>query len=81
MKEHTENCVDGRGREFVMDILAQLDEIIAGVERILADWKMTVSIKEEDLDLLAQSVNQERLGNHPIRLSESAIRNIYADMH
>ena len=81
MKYHTEDCVDSRGRKYVEDIFAQLEDVMIQAENIWKDWKLPVNINEKDLDILSQSVNQDRLGNHPIYLSEITLRNIYANMH
>lgn len=35
---------------------------------------------EENIDILTGSVNAERLKNHPVRLSEAVIRQLYTQM-
>lgn len=63
------NCGSPRAAvSFLRELLAELDLFVP-------------EISEEDLQLLADSVNTERLRNNPIALDRDAIYNIYARMN
>lgn len=44
------------------------------------DMQADMNIKEEDLEILTQSVNTDRLKNHPVLFTKEAIREMYADI-
>lgn len=60
---------------------ASVDNAIDKFENMLKSMEMTVpEVDEEGLEMLASSVNADRLANNPVKLDGFAIREIYADV-
>ena len=85
---HLENCVDPRGKKWLMSMLLELAEIFGadtakdGADRfkqfVLSLGLETPTFKtEQEFDILKKSVNIVRLKNHPIALSEEEIDHLY----
>ncbi len=93
MAEHInekELCADERGQGYLQDTLAELACIMGGnkaaegakiFHRLLESLELEkCEYSEENIDILTGSVNAERLKNHPVRLSEAVIRQLYTQM-
>ncbi len=88
MEVNMHECVDPRGKDYVNDMLKEINNIL-GTNTVsetvdkLKDFikEFNFSIKDKakmkDLDILFLSVNNERLKNNPVFLSEEAIKSIY----
>ena len=89
MLGNMDKCMDVRGQEYLTDIFNQIaqamgydnpEQAINAFRRMMADMDLknpeTVS-RDEDIQLLATSVNPVRLKNNPVFLSEDAIRRLY----
>ena len=87
MLNHTSQCIDRRGAEYVLGIFNDISQVFGELyiqsaidrfESILAELEMPVPAgKEGDLDILAASVNPVRLVNNPIKLNESDLSELY----
>lgn len=93
MVEHineAELCADERGQGYLQGTLTELAHIMGGnkatdgaeaFHRLFEGLKLQkCEYSDEKLDILTDSVNQERLKNHPVRLCEAIIRQLYTRM-
>lgn len=82
MLEHTKDCIDGRGTAYLDTILSQIAEMIdlpyfkAMIGKLAMSYP-TAEDKEDDLNVLAASVNPVRLKNNPVALSAEVLREMY----
>lgn len=87
MVEHTDMCVDPRGKEYLKDTL---DEIAGAMgftrgkeaARYFKEFVEKLELKKpqpdnSDYEVLKDSVNPVRLKNHPIKLTDEAISELY----
>ena len=91
MKEHTEDCIDTRGEEFLMQRLAELDKLViygdkCGAEALTElvnslNLPKPTHFTEKYTDILADAVNPERLSNNPVRLGKETIKDLYSDIN
>ena len=58
------------------------DEAILFLEELLQKLNIAPpkNIKDEDLDILTNSVNSQRLNNHPVRLDRATIKDLYKEI-
>ena len=88
MIDNPDLCIDSRGKEYlaiVFDELARAlgtqgpEEAIFWFESLLKTLEMKVptDFDEKKLDLLAKSVNLQRLQNSPVKLDALALRRLY----
>lgn len=83
--EHMENnyddCIDKRGKEYLIKTLKELRTMIGGYQKLkeILDFLELEKpiVSEENLDILADSVNPVRLKNNPTQLSRENIKEIY----
>lgn len=90
MVKNRELCMDERGWEYLehtMENIADslgfgnvLNAIEGFSELLLRLGLKTPNIKEPDIQILANSVNGTRLGNHPVHLSHEALYQIYSEI-
>ena len=93
MQEHAAACIDSRGRAYLQETLHALanclrQETPADAIRFLRELRsragldtgLAGAVGEEQLELLVNSVNPERLGNFPIALSRDALYGIYRNI-
>ncbi len=91
MVEHTDHCTDVRGEEYLKSTFDEIakamgctsvDEAIQKfvdmVDELGLDF--TKNVKEEDYDLLKNSVNPVRLKNNPVALTVDDIEKIYREI-
>jgi len=82
MKEMPVNCCDNRGLDYLMSVLADIDELLDYDDFVMMTETMGIEkpiskTKCEDLQILCQSVNPERLKNNPVRLTEKVLQDMY----
>ncbi len=88
MLAHTADCMDSRGEVYLLEMFEELsqiwgvDKVGAGPEsfgRLLAELGMDMPAGRADVgyDVLAASVNVERLSNNPVSLDSKAISLLY----
>lgn len=89
MMEHSDKCIDPRGKEhlaFIFELLGrimQCDSAYKGLmmfRAILFSLDMSQPVSKDrdaELDILTTSVNPVRLKNNPVLLDENTIRTIY----
>lgn len=79
-------CIDKRGEDYLRQILGDiafimncsLNELGDTFERIVQQLDLEVpKATKEDYEILVKSVNQDRLKNHPIKLSKESIDYLY----
>lgn len=89
MVSNMDKCIDSRGQEYLAGIFNYIAkamgcqttmEAIDKFYQMIDEMEMKNPVaenREEELDILATSVNPVRLKNNPIQLSELAICNLY----
>lgn len=87
MAENTEKCIDPRGRGYFVSMLGDLAKLMGCSSPEGAADKFSTLLEElgmerpeasaADLDLLASSVNAERLQNHPAALDRDTLLSLY----
>lgn len=87
MYEHTELCIDSRGKEYLEQVLVELsdamgcgsiEEGVIFLEHMIDSMELMVpTASEAEYELLCTSVNPERLRNHPIALDKHTIDILY----
>ena len=88
---HTEDCVDPRGKDFLLKVFEELGEAFGGktpedglqiFEEFFAGtglWDQQL-VSEEQLNILVNSVNPDRLKNNPVALNAESIRMLYKEI-
>lgn len=92
MLSHSLDCIDSRGRDYLVLIFDKISRAI-GFEHaskailhfksMMKEMKLENPVsdkKEEDLKLLASSVNPVRLKNNPVRIDENAALDLYSEI-
>ena len=86
---HMDKCIDNRGQEYLSGIFGKISramgcenpvQAIAEFRQMMVDMELKSPIagnKEEELEVLATSVNPVRLKNNPVILDASAINGLY----
>ena len=89
MTAHPEHCIDPRGIEYLADIFNQISyslgtsgpkESITLVRYMMKEMNMANPLavnREQDLELLTESVNPVRLKNNPVELTRDALFDLY----
>ena len=92
MLQNPDLCIDKRGKDYLIGVfhqIAQSMDVTTPLDAILCFRKMMKEMnlanpvstnKEQEVDILSNSVNPVRLKNNPVRLDESSIRNLYFDI-
>ena len=84
MNNHIDACCNKRGQEYLSTTLEELSNIISLDEfnKIIKNFDLQApKIKDKaQLDLFVNSVNVERLGNFPVKLTEQSISKIYSSL-
>ena len=90
MLEHPEECIDKRGTEYLIGVFDEIassmgvetpKEAIALFREMMKEMELGNPVsenQEEDLEVLASSVNPVRLKNNPVELSNNTIRSLYS---
>ncbi|MBR1628481.1 MAG: phosphonoacetaldehyde reductase [Lachnospiraceae bacterium] len=90
MIEHIDQCLDQRGKEYLMGVFDNLGAVF-GAENSMAGAQMfsdflhslrldLLPVQEKDIGFLVKSVNPIRLSNHPIQLKSADIEDLYCKM-
>lgn len=86
------DCIDNRGREYLVLIFDKIakamgfehaSEAILHFKSMMREMELENPVsdkKEEDLKLLASSVNPVRLKNNPVRIDENAALDLYSEI-
>ncbi len=86
---HMEECIDGRGQEYLANIFEQISKAmgcespklaIAVFRQMMKEMEMAnpvAGIRNEEIDILSHSVNPVRLKNNPVGLDVATIRMLY----
>ena len=78
------NCNDTRWTNFVKNKFQKLREMFWSdnhIKELIRNlWLYNININYNDLDILTQSVNIQRLKNNPMKLSENDIKSIYKEL-
>lgn len=82
MLEHMNDCIDGRGMEYLKNILGEITRMINPSYFRIMMSKMEISYpiavnRNSELEILAQSVNPLRLKNNPVELNTDILREMY----
>ncbi|MBR1421255.1 MAG: phosphonoacetaldehyde reductase [Selenomonadaceae bacterium] len=82
MKDHLKLCIDPRGEKYLEKIFEKLEPTMNQFTKILDEWKirLTRKLSEDQIEILASSVNPIRIKNHPIRLEHETLKNLYREM-
>lgn len=91
MVERVGRCIDSRGSQYLSFIFHELDNIMGDGKEVFAveifadmisNYQMDFSgsTDTEKLDILCESVNEERLKNNPVCLSKDDIRLLYGQI-
>lgn len=88
MRDNIDRCIDKRGKEFLirrLDILGNLfgcdkfSEFVGIYDSFIKDLGINIQKPtDEEYRILADSVNVQRLGNHPIEITKEDILDIYS---
>lgn len=91
MLNNLDQCVDCRGKQYVVEMFHALDKIF-DIDSSLKSAEVFINLLEEiglylpcvksqeDIILLTRSVNQERLKNNPIFLKSQTIKSLYEEI-
>ena len=87
MVEHIGDCIDPRGQQYLKETLLEIaiamecnsaEEAVDKLEAIFAELKLEVPVATaEQFEILKTSVNPVRLKNHPVKLTEETINELY----
>jgi len=82
MLDHTDDCIDGRGAEYLKHTLSDISEIasLEWFKQLMTDLEMEYPAsenKEADVNLLTESVNPVRLKNNPVALESNVLHEMY----
>ncbi len=88
MQEHLNNCRDERGAAHLSDTLSKLSHCLRKRDpaeaidflkelRIQLVFSIPHDITDEQIEIMANSVNEQRLENFPVALSREQIKEIY----
>ncbi len=89
MNNHTSDCIDSRGPDYLKGIFSDISEAlccsnrveaVVGFRKFLLELEMeypTASDREAELKLLTESVNPIRLKNNPVALDSMTVRSLY----
>ena len=84
MLNHMEKCIDKRGIEYLkkrFDMIIDLFENENYFKELLKSLNLyNIDINYNDIDLLVNSVNIERLSNNPIKLEKEDIKTLYLSL-
>ena len=79
---HTDACIDPRGRAHLERVLEAIEEVLSldGYRAMLSELDLkcpAAQDKDAELDMLARSVNPERLKNNPVALTGNTLYAMY----
>ena len=89
MNTHPERCIDRRGQQYLLQIFYSIasslgfnspTEAVSWFRGLMAELDIerpTAISREEELDILSESVNPVRLKNNPVELDRNVLRSLY----
>ncbi len=87
MINNIDKCIDPRGSDYIVNIMNDLSQIfecpnsneaINKLKNIIVKLNLDIpAITEDELSILTNSVNEQRLNNNPIKLDKENISKIY----
>lgn len=86
MISHLEDCVDGRGREYLEQVFGEIAEVmgcntvyeaVGKFQGLVEKMELPHIIEPSDIPELSSSVHLERLKNNPVHLERDAMMKIY----
>lgn len=89
MNAHPEQCIDGRGEDYLKDTFLDIahamgretiSDAISFFRQMLREMQIaqpTSNDREKELEILSSSVNPIRLKNNPVELNGETIRHLY----
>lgn len=82
LKNHMDRCIDTRGEDYLRKTLDGIQELIDPeyYNNLLDELAMEYPVsgnKPKEAELLAKSVNTDRLKNYPVSLTENDLRDMY----
>jgi len=87
MINNIDKCIDGRGKEYLLNVFKDLDMLFGAGENEAAPKKfkrifervglIRPSYLEENIEVMVNSVNKDRLKNNPVELDQQTIRMLY----
>lgn len=89
--EDPDMCLDSRGCDYLKETMRELSRTMGGknIEEapvifhqllVRLDMDTALTFSEKELKILTESVNTERLRNHPVKLENETIRGLYLQM-
>lgn len=80
--EHSDECIDVRGDQYLKETLREINHLIDPnyFKNMVKEMGMFYPIsnnKKDDLKVLTESVNIERLKNNPVQLNKSVVKKMY----
>lgn len=82
MKNHTDLCIDPRGKNYVESIFKLLSQTMDIFQRLVKDWNLTFDKKlsEAEIEFFASAVSTGQLRNTPILLDHETLKNLYREI-
>lgn len=90
MLQSSEKCIDKRGRSYFYGCMTELGRLMGGksamdgailFSELFESLELSIPmITEEDMKVLVDAVNTERLKNHPIALNKKSITALYRNI-
>lgn len=90
MSNHLEKCIDVRGKNYLLKVLEEIseamncitiEEAIEKFDKLIEELSLNIpDVKDSDYDILKNSVNAERLKNHPIEIDLKGIDVLYHEI-
>lgn len=82
MLDHTEDCIDSRGTDYLKQTLADISKMISvgnfcDLMEVLEMRYPTSDNRETDINTLTESVNPVRLKNNPVALKSDVLHGMY----
>ena len=89
MYKNLDKCSDTRGREHLLSVFSEIavalgeKSIEGGIDsfgKMLSEMEIGLAVPSSDIEMLADSVNFERLKNNPVHLDKEALMQVYSNV-
>jgi len=81
MEENLDKCIDERGKTYLKETINELKSMVGGYNKIIELYNYfkfkTPIVNNDELKILVNSVNPDRLKNNPVKLDSKDIEKIY----
>lgn len=77
---HTDECIDGRGKDYLQKVFAEIPIDLECFKALLQELGMENPVardREKEIEVLTRSVNPIRLKNNPVALSREVLHDMY----